>query len=59
MVCDGNMVIELVIMSNVTGDSMDDNSGDEDTKDDDIATVSSADGLIDAQIISLKIKDKG
>ena len=41
----------LVIMRKVTGDSIDDDSG-EAKKDDDIVTVTSADGLIDAQIIA-------
>ena len=55
MGCDGDLVmagsifVTLLVMKNVTGDGMDDDSG-EKNKDDDIATVTSAVGLIDAEL---------
>ena len=55
MGCDGDLVmagsilVTLLVVNNVTGDGMDDDSGDK-NKDDDIATVTSAVGLIDAEI---------
>ena len=55
MGCDGDLVmagsilVTLLVMKNVTCDGMDDDSGDK-NKDDDIATVTSAVGLIDAEL---------